>query len=221
MSQEHISLYALAWNDYRKRRKMLWYSALGIFAIMAILNFFVSNLAVPILGPIWMVATIVSYFRLLFFRCPRCHHTFFVRWSFMLNNWFARRCMHCGLPKWSKDDTPETTKGVTIKCVMTFYLVAIIVCIIPFIVFHHMGSCYYNIAVAAVRRSDVVNSSLGNFSSIKRMGFSRVGNIAHCYFRIKGSKADSIVEVVLKKDNGNWIEDNVKIRQENETLSHR
>ena len=36
--------------------------------------------------------------------CPRCGETFFRRWWH--NHAFARRCMHCDLPKWAPAD-PE------------------------------------------------------------------------------------------------------------------
>jgi hypothetical protein len=56
-------------------------------------------------GTILMSLFVVNQSRLNFFRCPRCGRCFFIR--FPLSNSFARRCMHCGLPRWAKDDLPE------------------------------------------------------------------------------------------------------------------
>ena len=45
-----------------------------------------------------MLAFIVASLRLTLFRCPRCHEWFFT--TLMSHNPFARRCVHCKLPKW-------------------------------------------------------------------------------------------------------------------------
>jgi hypothetical protein len=52
------------------------------------------------LGFLWITASFITGFRAQRFRCPQCGKPFFVgRWA--VNNW-ARRCVHCGLPKWSE-----------------------------------------------------------------------------------------------------------------------
>lgn len=37
------------------------------------------------------------------FSCPRCHKWFFATWY---RNPFARKCVHCGLPKWANSEPP-------------------------------------------------------------------------------------------------------------------
>jgi hypothetical protein len=52
-----------------------------------------------VIGPAWLIFTIIAMFRFQAFPCPRCHKLFFatgiVRWG------FAKRCMNRGLPKWA------------------------------------------------------------------------------------------------------------------------
>jgi len=47
----------------------------------------------------WIVVFFVTAIRLQGFRCPRCGEKFFV--SPRYHNVFARRCLNCGLPKFS------------------------------------------------------------------------------------------------------------------------
>jgi hypothetical protein len=47
----------------------------------------------------WIVIFFVTAIRLQSFRCPRCGEKFFV--SRRYHNVFARRCLNCGLPKFS------------------------------------------------------------------------------------------------------------------------
>jgi len=42
-------------------------------------------------------AFFVASWRLNRFKCPRCHEEFFAN---LIHNPFARRCVHCKLPKW-------------------------------------------------------------------------------------------------------------------------
>jgi urea transporter len=56
-------------------------------------------IALPIVGII-----VVAHLRRMFWACPRCGRAFHVTWWF--GNAFARRCVHCGLPKWSPIQKP-------------------------------------------------------------------------------------------------------------------
>jgi hypothetical protein len=47
----------------------------------------------------WIAVFFVTAIRLQSFRCPRCGEKFFV--SSKYHNVFARRCLNCGLPKYS------------------------------------------------------------------------------------------------------------------------
>jgi predicted RNA-binding Zn-ribbon protein involved in translation (DUF1610 family) len=50
----------------------------------------------------WMVAIWIASYRSGSFRCPRCGEPFYYRGSY--RNGFARRCLHCGLKKWTNED---------------------------------------------------------------------------------------------------------------------
>jgi hypothetical protein len=101
-----------AWDEYRRRRRA-WWLALLLFPlwlfpggmIQHILagygfraNSLVTFLAV-VVPP--MACMMVAHLRLMFWPCPHCGRSFHVCWWY--GNAFARRCVHCGLPKW----TPE------------------------------------------------------------------------------------------------------------------
>lgn len=52
-----------------------------------------------VVSGVWMVVLLVVCHRMKQFRCPRCGKPFFqARWY---HNDVARRCVHCGLKKWS------------------------------------------------------------------------------------------------------------------------
>ena len=60
------------------------------------------------IGIIWFLGTAVLMVRRNLLRCPRCENRFFIR-GFGRNH-FARRCLHCGLPKWAPG--PEETMQI-------------------------------------------------------------------------------------------------------------
>lgn len=96
-----------AWSDYRSRRRWffgVWLGGLPSVILLAgaLITFFHSELPFYFVGGAWLVSFAVAGFRLTLFRCPSCHHHFFCTWYF--SNHFARRCVHCGLPKWTEID---------------------------------------------------------------------------------------------------------------------
>jgi hypothetical protein len=48
----------------------------------------------------WMAAGLLVQFWAGSFRCPRCGNPFYRNWGYQ-GSW-ARRCAHCGLPKWAE-----------------------------------------------------------------------------------------------------------------------
>jgi hypothetical protein len=64
-----------------------------------------NNVAVMI-ALCWMIAFAISGFRLSLFRCPRCSKSFYS--TSLYTNSFARKCLHCGLPKWAREDQPSS-----------------------------------------------------------------------------------------------------------------
>lgn len=106
-----------AWDEYRRRRRAflltllvlpLWLVPGGtIEHVLASYGYKANSLvtfAVAVLPP--MACVVVAYLRLMFWPCPHCGRSFHVSW--WDGNVFARRCVHCGLPKWaSKQKTAE------------------------------------------------------------------------------------------------------------------
>jgi hypothetical protein len=94
------SRFSNAWNDYRRRRRWLivWIcSPLPVLLWYALFD----GKEIPGIMAFWGFVFLIIGFRLSTFRCPRCGNFFFLK--FLLSNQFARRCVHCGLPKWSLD----------------------------------------------------------------------------------------------------------------------
>src|ERR1700747_3573322 len=96
--------FSAAWRDYRRRR--LWFLVvwLGGFAVVVTLFYSFgavihSELPFYVIVGSWGLGFLVSSLRLSYFRCPRCRKWFFLR-PFLSHNLFARRCVHCRLPKW-------------------------------------------------------------------------------------------------------------------------
>lgn len=50
--------------------------------------------ALPALGTVFL-----AQLRVIRWPCPRCGRPFLATWYY--SNSFARRCVHCGLPKWA------------------------------------------------------------------------------------------------------------------------
>jgi hypothetical protein len=104
-----------AWEDYRRRRRGFWLALvlLPLWLIPgALIQEFLArrgfggthwiNFPAVLVPP--MIHPVVAYFRRIFWPCPRCGRPFFLTWSGC--NWFARRCLHCGLPKWAPAQGP-------------------------------------------------------------------------------------------------------------------
>jgi len=109
--------YTSAWDAYRRRRRWVFgiglggWAGLGVFAMLLHAgNFQGKRPSIPefcfsTLILIWFVTSAIAGIRLSFFKCPRCGRQFFATWWY--HNGFARRCVHCGLRKWAKNDSPE------------------------------------------------------------------------------------------------------------------
>jgi hypothetical protein len=111
MLQEEGS-YSVEWRQYRQWSRTFWIVFLLYLPALAL----VSKVLGPIRGrgtvifcaaAIWMLAFAISGYRKSNFQCPRCGEMFFrkfddrpwrMAWQ---HNPFARKCMHCGLPKWA------------------------------------------------------------------------------------------------------------------------
>ena len=92
--------YADAWNDYRRRRRLLLATVCAFAAFMAILtkNHWPVVIGIAFIG---LVVVPVGLY-VIDFRCPRCGQQFFVVRRH--GNGWARRCLHCGLKKWAESE---------------------------------------------------------------------------------------------------------------------
>lgn len=104
--------YVGAWREYRRRRVFALAACLGIFfGGFVASNIFRETVGRPVssweaapFGVAWFVLSFVGAVRLWLWRCPRCRRQYFFNG---ITNLFARRCMHCGLPKWSRSPGPD------------------------------------------------------------------------------------------------------------------
>lgn len=93
-----------AWDEYRKRRNLATIAFVGyvpVVYLVADLAFKLFHTSVPgyAFAAAWMLFIIISSNRVVWFPCPRCGKRFFAKWWY--HNMFARRCVHCGLRKYS------------------------------------------------------------------------------------------------------------------------
>jgi hypothetical protein len=99
--------YYAAWQEYTRtwRRSVLLFLALWVgggsatlIAIQALFPVGPSWLGLVCIVP-WGVAAVFVSQAPIRWRCPRCGEPFHsTTWAY---NGFARRCMHCHLPKWA------------------------------------------------------------------------------------------------------------------------
>ncbi len=106
--------YAAAWREFRKRRLIFWAIFLGYIPGVLIIWIAIGLPVSALTGikpdyffyPIalcWLFMFLIASLRVGLFRCPRCHKWFFATWWY--HNPFARKCAHCGLPKWADSDS--------------------------------------------------------------------------------------------------------------------
>ena len=98
-----------AWDDYRRRRRLLLVAALGWFPGMFVLAAPMCRLlgngeAFVAVMVSWAFFFIAASIRLSQFPCPRCGEPFFHTWY---TNMHAKQCMHCDWPKWEEKPRPR------------------------------------------------------------------------------------------------------------------
>ena len=111
-TQAQTTSYDREWQQY----KLLRNCALAFYLSIVLAPIWAPYLAaIPGLSPrfslaLWVILFVFIEVRLLSWRCPRCKQWYFVSMkqsppSLILKGWydviFIRRCVHCGLPKYS------------------------------------------------------------------------------------------------------------------------
>jgi hypothetical protein len=97
--------YSENWQAYRRTRTvflLVILSYLPISAIAAQIGFwlFRSTLLGFVVALIWMGAFAITGLRLQSWPCPRCGEAFSAK-GWYNKSFLARRCVHCGLPKFA------------------------------------------------------------------------------------------------------------------------
>jgi hypothetical protein len=101
--------YQENWQRYRKLRNLYFVIWLGyipavyVFTVLmskAFGTFFPSF----VFAGIWMLMFAATGARLSTWPCPKCGKWFSVSWWYN-KSFFARKCVHCGLPKFADSDT--------------------------------------------------------------------------------------------------------------------
>jgi hypothetical protein len=106
--------HAAAWRRYLWWSRAFWLLFFAYLPAVALVDRLVrrthgdaANTTTLVMALVWMIAfAVVGYYKSNF-ACPRCGETFFRAWDdrpwrkSWRSNPFARRCLHCGLPKWS------------------------------------------------------------------------------------------------------------------------
>ena len=94
-----------AWRQYRRGQAAMWI----IFVSIIPAEMFIAPLLSKVWRPstdsivivfiVWAVGLLSASSYVGFWSCPRCHNPFHLKgWRGRL---FARKCLHCGLPKYS------------------------------------------------------------------------------------------------------------------------
>jgi hypothetical protein len=102
-----VGPYTARWDEYRKTRNLFWLVFLTYLPGVAIIGIPLARLSrsrivfFVTLG-LWWLAFMATGLSLSFWKCPRCRKRFFSKWWY--HNSFARKCVHCKLPKWAPAD---------------------------------------------------------------------------------------------------------------------
>jgi hypothetical protein len=95
-------------SGYKRLRNWFWFIWLGyvpiVFAFMVLIRtLFGTFIPSFVLALAWMTLFLVVGIRLSSWHCPRCGKWFSGAWWYS-KGFFARKCVHCGLPKFATSD---------------------------------------------------------------------------------------------------------------------
>src|SRR5215475_2540540 len=113
--------YSQEWAELRRLRRRVFIVALAGVLVLALVNLlhFLPHGVSKVLGfglfAAWAFLLIRFFFvsgEYILWSCPRCGEPFHYksRWYGRWNNPLARRCVHCGLPKWADNDPDPELK---------------------------------------------------------------------------------------------------------------
>jgi hypothetical protein len=97
--------YTENWRKYKRTRNLFWLMFVGyvpvVFAVSLLLFKLLHNTSPGFAFALaWMAGWMVTGIRLNTWRCPRCGKWFAAKWWYN-KGFFARKCVHCGLPKYT------------------------------------------------------------------------------------------------------------------------
>jgi hypothetical protein len=97
--------YDVGWKRYKLWRNLGIVGWLGFFPFVIAAGaltrrFFHSPIFFSVAAVAWLILMAYACGEAAYWRCPRCGKPFAATWWYRLGP-FARRCAHCGLPKYS------------------------------------------------------------------------------------------------------------------------
>jgi hypothetical protein len=110
--------YSWRWTELRRlqrRFRRAVFAAVAVLVLVFLSKFeprSIARITALLLLAMWIffvVKILKVYSEYTYWLCPRCGEPFhyYVGWLGRLNNPFASRCVHCGLPKWREGEAKE------------------------------------------------------------------------------------------------------------------
>jgi hypothetical protein len=95
------------WKEYRSYRNAVfwvWLSYVPVVVLVATISIKLFDTLVPgfVTAIFWSGLFVFAAFRFQLWRCPRCNNCFSGKWWYNLS-FVAKRCVHCGLPKYGDE----------------------------------------------------------------------------------------------------------------------
>ena len=104
-----MSNYMKQWQEYRTRRGLALFAFIGfvpaeVAVILVSMLLFNSDRPALVFAYCWMAFFFVASRRASRFPCPRCGKMFFLYSGFSSYSMFAKKCVHCDLPKYAGEE---------------------------------------------------------------------------------------------------------------------
>ncbi len=100
--------YRPAWRRRKIWRNLFIVALVGLFPVGGLVGFIARYFDIPALISVfivvWFIFILSTSAEFAWFRCPRCGKAFAKKWFLnLLPPVLVRRCVHCGLPKYSNE----------------------------------------------------------------------------------------------------------------------